>query len=202
MLKERAWEYKDWDMGGWYFKYGAWGRIHWEVPARARLAWKWEVAMEISFLPGLRQEPLWCGRGMVWRLVWLERESEDMMSETATHFWLWLLFWVKCGTFRRCWAEEGHNPNYVFKKITLATLLRLLWHMGREAVRSVSRKLSNPGENWWCLGRRYLQSLLVLEETLNKQRTHVCYNNLDCNFCLIWLMLHGEKNVAFYPKQL
>ena len=48
----------------------------------------WDI-YRVAFLSGIREEPLWAGRGIVRGLVWLERESEEV-SEIATHVWLWL----------------------------------------------------------------------------------------------------------------
>lgn len=65
----------------------------------------------------------------------------------------------------------------------------------------VGHWVSNPRENWWCLDSRYLLSLLVPEETLSRQKTHV-WKHLVYNFCLIWPVLNGEKSTVFCPKQL
>lgn len=97
-------------------------------------------------------------------------------------------------------SNGWHNPKRSKKKQATRLRLNCRWAAEQEDP-LVGHWVINPRENWWCLGPRYLPSLLVLEETLSRQKTHV-RKHLDYNFYLIWPVLNGEKNTAFCPKQL
>lgn len=97
-------------------------------------------------------------------------------------------------------SNGWHNSKRSQKKQATQLRLNCRWAEEQEDP-LVEHWVINTRKNAWCLGPKYLLSLLVLEETLSRQKTHVRKHS-DYNFYLIWPGLNGEKNTAFCPKQL